>query len=81
MIHNQFRMLLSQTAVVIMEYVRNSLLRSSKFAKCSFSTIRNKLLKIGAVIAFNTRRYIFKLPSTFPYKEEILALFGYLSSA
>ena len=81
MIHNQFRMLLSQMAVVIMEYIRNILLKSCKFAQCSFSTIRNKLLKIGAVIVYNTRRYVFKLPSAFPYKEEAIALFGYISSA
>ena len=81
MIHNQFRMLLSQMAVIIMEYIRNILLKSCKFAQCSFSTIRNKLLKIGAVIVYSTRRYVFKLPSAFPYKEEAIALFGYISSA
>ena len=81
MVHNQFRILLSQMAVVIMEYLRSTLLKATKFAKCNFSTIRCKLLKIAAVIVFNTRRYVFKLPSSCPYKEEILALFGYCSSA
>lgn len=80
-LHNQFRMLLSQMAVVIMEYARSTLLKATKFAKCNFSTIRCKLLKIASVIVFNTRRYVFRLPSSCPYKEEIFALFGYCSSA
>ena len=81
MLHNQFRMLLSQMAVVIMEYVRSTFLKDTKFSKCNFSTIRCKLLKVASVIVFNTRRYVFRLPSSCPYKEEILALFGYCSSA
>ena len=49
-LHNQFRMLLSQMAVVIMEYARSTLLRATKFAKSNFSIIRCKLLKIASVI-------------------------------
>ena len=71
----------SPIAVVIMEYARSTLLKAIKFAKCNVSTIRCKLLKIASVIVFNTRRYVFRLSSSCPYKEEIFVLFGYYSSA
>ena len=53
---NQFRLLLSACAYVLMEAVRRIGLAGTELAKAQVGTIRLKLLKIGTVIVRNTRR-------------------------
>jgi len=53
---NQFRVLLSAAAYVLMERIRRVGLKGTEMARAQVGTIRLKLLKIGAVIVRNTRR-------------------------
>lgn len=66
---NQFRLLLSSLAYVLMDTMRRTALKNTELARACCNTIRLKLLKIGAVILRNTRRVRFLLSSAYPYKE------------
>ncbi len=66
---NQFRLLLSSLAYVLMETIRRLGLKGTELARAQVATIRLKLLKIGAVIVRNTRRVRFQLASAYPYQD------------
>jgi hypothetical protein len=63
---NQFRLLLSSLAYVLMEALRRLALRGTDLARAYVGTLRLRLLKIGAVILRNTRRVRFLLSSHYP---------------
>ena len=65
---NQFRLLLSSLAYVLLEAIRRLALRGTELARAQCGTLRLKLLKIGAVILRNTRRVRFLLSSSHPYQ-------------
>jgi len=65
---NQFRLLLSSLGYVLMESIRRVALKGTELARAQMSTLRLKLLKIGAVILRNTRRIRFLLSSAYPYQ-------------
>lgn len=65
---NQFRLLLSSCAYVLMSGIRRLGLENSELEKAQCGTIRLKLFKIGAVIIRNTRRIRFLLSSAYPYQ-------------
>lgn len=65
---NQFRLLLSSLAYTLVESIRRKTLKGTELEHAYVSTIRLKLLKIGAVILRNTRRIRFLLSSSYPYK-------------
>lgn len=67
-IANQFRLLLSSFAYVLVERLRALALTGTEFARLQATTLRAKLLKIGAVILRNTRRVRVLLSSAFPYQ-------------
>lgn len=66
---NQFRLLLSSCAYVLLEALRRLGLKSTELARAQVGTIRLKLLKIGAVITRNTRRIRIWFSSAFPLKD------------
>lgn len=66
---NQFRLLLSSLAYILIEGIRRLTLKNTELAKAQASTIRLKLLKIGAVVTRNTRRIRFALASGYPYQD------------
>jgi hypothetical protein len=66
---NQFRLLLSSCAYVLMETIRRVGLHGTEMARSQVGTLRLKLLKIGAVILRNTRRIRLLLSSAYPYQE------------
>ena len=66
---NQFRLLLASLAYVLMERLRNIGLAGTDLARAQMSTLRCKLLKVGAVIVRNTRRIRFFISSAFPYRD------------
>jgi len=66
---NQFRLLLSSLAYVLIEAIRRLALPDTELAHAQCGTIRLKLLKIGAVVLRNTRRIRFHLSSACPYQE------------
>ena len=65
---NQFRLLLSSCAYVLVERLRALGLAGTELARAQASTIRLKLLKIGAVVLRNTRRVRLLLSSSYPYQ-------------
>lgn len=65
---NQFRLLLSSLAYVLMETLRRLALKDTELAKAQVNTLRVRLLKVGAVILRNTRRIRIMLSSVFPYQ-------------
>jgi hypothetical protein len=65
---NQFRLLLSSLAYILIEGMRRLALYGTEFARAQSSTIRLKLFKIGAVITMNTRCIRFLMSSNYPYQ-------------
>lgn len=74
---NQFRLLLSGFAYVLLERLRTLGLAGTELARAQAGTIRLKLLKIGAVVLRNTRRIQLLLSSSHPYQK----LFGQVAQA
>jgi hypothetical protein len=66
---NNFRLLLSGCAYILMSAIRRLVLKGTALAKAQCGTIRLKLLKIGAIIIRNTRRIKFLLSSSYPYQD------------
>ncbi len=66
---NQFRLLLSSLGYILLESIRRIALTGTELARAQATTIRLKLLKIGAVIIRNTRRIRFLLSSHYPYQD------------
>ena len=71
---NQFRLLLSSLAYVLMEGIRRLGLQGTELARAQMSTIRLKLFKVGAVILRNTRRIRFLLSSAYPCQQLFLTV-------
>lgn len=69
---NQFRLLLSSAAYVLIESLRRLGLAGTELAKAQAGTIRLKLLKIGARITCSMRRIVLHLASGYPLQ----CLFG-----
>ena len=65
---NQFRLLLSSLAYMLLETIRRIGLAGTEMARAQAGTIRLKLLKIGAVILRNSRRVRVMLSSACPDK-------------
>jgi hypothetical protein len=65
---NQFRLLLASLGYTLLATIRRIGLHGTELARAQCSTIRLKLLKIGAVLIRNTRRVRFLLSSSYPYQ-------------
>lgn len=70
---NQFRLLLSSLAYILTERLRALALAGTEFARLQATTLRAKLLKIGAIVLRNTRRVRVMLSSAFPHQAIFLA--------
>lgn len=73
---NQLRLYFSSVAYVLLNELRRVGLRGTELARAQCSTIRTKLLKIGALITVSVRRVWVRFASAFPSKAafaEILA--------
>jgi hypothetical protein len=66
---NQFRVLLSAAAYVLMETLRRVGLAKTELATAQVGTIRLKLLKIGGRIVRSVRRIVIHLARGFPLQE------------
>ena len=66
---NQFRLMLSSCAYILISQIRRIALQATEFANAQCGTIRLKLFKIGAVIIRNTRRIKFLLSNYYPYQD------------
>ena len=78
---NQFRLLLSSLAYLLLEAIRRLGLKGTELARAQCGTIRLKLLKIGAVIRRNSRRVYFHLSSACPYQALFFRVARRLSTA
>ena len=66
---NQFRLLLSAIAYVLMLNLRQIALAGTKMAKAQINSIRLKIIKVGAVIVKKASRIHFHMSSSYPLKE------------
>jgi len=78
---NQFRLLLSSCAYVLVEAIRRLGLAGTELARAQVQTIRLKLLKIGTVILRNTRRIRLLFSSAYPHQALFQQVCQRLSSA
>lgn len=76
---NQFRLLLSSLAYVLIETLRRTALAGTELARARASTIRLKLLKIGAWVELSVRRIVIHLSESFPQRELVRSLVANLS--
>ncbi len=63
---NQFRVLLTAAAYVLMQEIRLKAARTS-LARAQVSTLRERLFKIGARVTVSVRRIILHLPESFAF--------------
>jgi len=63
---NQFRLLLSSCAYVLVEALRRLALKHTALARAQINTLRLTLFKIGAAVVRNTRRIRFLMSSQYP---------------
>ena len=66
---NQFRLLLSSLAYLLFDHLRRTALKNTRLARATSATIRNKLIRIGAVVLRNTRRIRLHLSSACPHQD------------
>lgn len=66
---NQFRLLLSSAAYVLVQTLRRTALVGTELAQAQVGTIRLKLFKVAARVAVTVRRVVFHLSSSYPYPE------------
>ncbi len=66
---NQWRLLMSSLAYVLLHGLRRLALKGTELARAQATTIRLKLLKVGAVIIRNTRRIRVLMSSAYPRRE------------
>jgi hypothetical protein len=66
---NQFRVLLSAAAYVLMERLRRNGLAGTELAKAQVGTIRLKLMKVASKAVVTVRRVVFQMSSSYPYRE------------
>jgi hypothetical protein len=77
---NQFRLILHSAAFVLLQALRK-LLAGTEFANSQVSTLRTRLLKVGARVRETTRRIWLMMPTSFPLKEVWMCLASRLSLA
>jgi hypothetical protein len=63
---NQFRVLMTAAAYVLMQELRLGL-RGTASARAQVSTLRERFLKVGARVICSVRRIVLHLPESFPY--------------
>src|SRR3954466_12350156 len=66
---NQFRLLLSSAAYVLMQALRRTALAGTELARAQVGTIRLRLFKVAARVVVSARRVVFHLASSYPYQE------------
>jgi hypothetical protein len=66
---NQFRVLLTTAAYVLMQELRLNA-RHTGCARAQVSTLRERLLKVGVWIEVSVRRIVLHLPASYPFKHD-----------
>jgi hypothetical protein len=65
---NQFRVLLTAAAYVLIQELRLRLARTD-YARAQVSTLREHFLKLGVQVVASVRRIVLHLPHSFPYRD------------
>lgn len=78
---NQFRVMLASLAYTLLEFLRRDALQDTELATAEVTTLRLRLLKIGAVVIRNTRRIFFKMAEGYPFKDLYYAALARLQPA
>jgi len=65
---NQFRLLLSAAAYVLVQALRRTALRGTELERAQVGTIRLKLFKVAARVKVSVRRVVFHLATSYPYQ-------------
>ena len=73
---NQFRLLLSSAAYVLVQALRRTALVGTELAQAQVGTIRLKLFKVAARVMVSVRRVVFHLASSYPYQELFQAVYA-----
>ena len=81
MLANQFRLLLSSAAYVLMQALRRTALRGTELAQAQMGTIRLKLLKIAARVLVSARRVVLHLSSSHPQQRVFREVVHHLRNA
>jgi hypothetical protein len=63
---NQFRVLMTAAAYVLMQEIRLAA-KGTRWARAQVTTLRDHLLKLGARVVTSVRRIVVHLPTTYPY--------------
>ena len=69
MASNQLRLWFSAFALLLFQRLRTLALQGTELAKATAGTIRQRLLKIGALVTVSTRRVYVRLASAFPLQK------------
>jgi hypothetical protein len=77
---NQFRLLLSSAAYVLVQALRREALTGTELARAQVGTIRLKLLKVAARVVVTARRVVFHLASSYPYQSAFRAILARVTS-
>ncbi len=75
---NQFRLLLSSAAYVLVQALRRMALAGTELARAQVGTIRLRLFKVAARVVVSARRVVFHLASSYPYQEVFRAVYTQL---
>jgi hypothetical protein len=78
---NQIRLYFSSLAYVLLEALRRLGLKQTDLAQAQCSTIRLKLLKIGALIRVTVRKVWVSLASGYPYQELFAQVYAQLRAS
>ena len=75
---NQFRVLLSAAAYILLDSLRRCALAGTELAQSQVDTIRLKLLKIGARVVCSVRRVVIHLAEGYPLQDLFTRVLGRL---
>ncbi|GAC1334749.1 MAG: IS1380 family transposase [Isosphaeraceae bacterium] len=78
---NQFRLLLSSAAYVLVQALRRTMLSGTELACAQAGTIRLKLFKVAARVVATARRVVFHLSSSYPYQALFREAFARVTTA
>lgn len=76
---NQFRLLLSSAAYVLVQALRRTALAGTEMARAQVGTIRLRLFKVAARVVVSARRVVFHLASSYPDQELFRGVFARLA--
>ena len=77
---NQFRLLLSSAAYVLVQALRRTTLVGTDLARAQVGTIRLRLFKVAARVVVTARRLVFHLASSYPDQSVFRAVFARVMS-